>query len=87
MVLSVAACQAPAPKETYPYGMNEKEWNELSIRDKTLIRRDYHFYEKGQLNFVNPDIQIEGRKEQPNAFKAQPKAPATPAAPKAEANE
>ena len=29
----VSACAA-APEKTYPYGMNEKEWNELSIQDK-----------------------------------------------------
>ena len=36
----VAAC-AGQPKETYPYGMNEKEWNELSIKDKANIRREF----------------------------------------------
>lgn len=43
----VAAC-AGQPKETYPYGMNEKEWNELSIKDKANIRREFYFYEKAQ---------------------------------------
>ena len=54
--------------ETYPYGMTESEWNQLSIKDKTKIRRDFYFYEKGQVNFVNPDIVIEGKKELPNVY-------------------
>lgn len=41
----VAAC-AGQPKETYPYGMNEKEWNELSIKDKANIRREFYFLRK-----------------------------------------
>ena len=57
----VAAC-AQAPKETYPYGMNEKEWNELSIKDKANIRREFYFYEKGSTAFVNPKMEVEGKK-------------------------
>ena len=42
MFLMVAGCAGdPKPQETYPYGMNEKEWNELSIKDKARIRRDF----------------------------------------------
>lgn len=51
LMLLVSACASepqplPQPKETYPYGMTEKEWNELSIKDKARIRRDFYFYEK-----------------------------------------
>ena len=67
LVAMVAACSS-APKETYPYGLSEEEWNQLSIKDKTRIRRDFYFYEKGQVNFVNPDMDIEGKKEQPNIY-------------------
>ena len=66
-VALVAACSS-SPKETYPYGLSESEWNQLSIKDKTRIRRDFYFYEKGQVNFVNPDLDIEGKKEQPNVY-------------------
>lgn len=47
-------------KEVYPYGMTESEWNELSIKDKTRLRRDFYFYEKGNVKFVKPDLQIDG---------------------------
>lgn len=75
----IAGCSStPAPKETYPYGMSEKEWNELSIRDKASIRRDYYFFEKGNTNFVNPTLEVEGKKEPvPNVFMQKNKA-ATP---------
>ncbi len=68
LMLLVSACASdpqpqPQPKETYPYGMTEKEWNELSIKDKTRIRRDFYFYEKGSISFVDPQIEIEGKKE------------------------
>lgn len=69
MFLIVAGCAGdPKPQETYPYGMNEKEWNELSIKDKARIRRDFYFYERGHINFVNPEMEVEGRKEQPNPY-------------------
>lgn len=68
LVLTAACSSAPAPKETYPYGMTEAEWNQLSIKDKTKIRRDFYFYEKGQVNFVNPDMDIEGKKELPSIY-------------------
>lgn len=58
----VSACAA-APEKTYPYGMTEKEWNELSIQDKAAIRRDFYFVEKGNMNFVNPDLKVEGKKK------------------------
>ena len=68
-VLAVAACTTTEPvKESYPYGMTETEWNQLSIKDKTKIRRDFYFYEKGQVNFVNPDMDIEGKKDLPNVY-------------------
>lgn len=67
LIALVSACSS-APKETYPYGMSEAEWNQLSIKDKTKIRRDFYFYERGQINFVNPDMNIEGKKELPNVY-------------------
>ena len=75
LLVVTVSCQTHTPtatKEVFPYGLSEKEWNELSIRDKTLIRRDYHFYENGNLHFVNPSLEIEGKKEQPSYFKSQP---------------
>ena len=69
MLLAVAACAgAPEPKEkeNYPYGMSEKEWNQLSIKDKAAIRRDFYFYEKGSTSFVNPQLQVEGREDSNN---------------------
>ncbi|MDR1693905.1 MAG: hypothetical protein LBR70_01745 [Lactobacillaceae bacterium] len=50
----------PVVKETYPYDMSEGEWNELSIKDKTRLRRDFYFYQKGNTKFVHPDIEVEG---------------------------
>ena len=69
-ILTLSACVSsePVKQEAYPYGMTEAEWNQLSIKDKTKIRRDFYFYEKGQVNFVNPDMDIEGRKELPNVY-------------------
>ena len=40
VVVLLSACNT-GPKETYPYDMSEKEWNELSIKDKANIRRDF----------------------------------------------
>lgn len=63
-ILALNACaSAPSPKENYPYGMSEKEWNQLSIKDKAAIRRDFYFYEKGSTSFVNPQLQVEGRED------------------------
>jgi len=69
-IFGLSACMntEPVHQETYPYGLTESEWNQLSIKDKTKIRRDFYFYEKGQVNFVNPDMDIEGRKELPNVY-------------------
>lgn len=69
LIALTAACSS-APEETYPYGMSEAEWNQLSIKDKTKIRRDFYFYERGQINFVNPDMNIEGKKELPNVYQS-----------------
>ena len=44
LVALAAACSSTS-QETYPYGMTEAEWNQLSIKDKTKIRRDFYFYE------------------------------------------
>lgn len=68
LMLLVSACASepqplPQPKETYPYGMTEKEWNELSIKDKARIRRDFYFYEKGTISFVDPQMEVEGKKK------------------------
>lgn len=70
MLAIISACSStPEPKETYPYNMTEKEWSELSIKDKAAIRRDYYFFEKGNTNFVNPTLEVEGKKEPvPNVF-------------------
>lgn len=68
VLLSGCIASKDVKVETYPYGMTESEWNQLSIKDKTKIRRDFYFYEKGQVNFVNPDIVIEGKKELPNVY-------------------
>ena len=86
LLMLVSACASDnTPKETYPYGMNEKEWNELSIKDKARIRRDFYFYERGNINFVNPEIEVEGKKDLPNPYlnkggsKTAPAKPAEPA--------
>lgn len=87
LVCFVAACsfkEEPAPQpiiqqETYPYGMTEKEWNELSIKDKAKIRRDFYFYEKGHTKFVNPELEIEGIPDTPSWKKPQPVQPSNPA--------
>ena len=65
LLFAVSACAVSETKvkETYPYGMNEKEWNQLSIKDKAAIRRDFYFYEKGSTSFVNPKLEIEGRQD------------------------
>ena len=53
---------------TYPYGLTEQEWNSLSIRDQTRLRRDFYFYEKGSTNYVNPKLEVEGKSEKPNIY-------------------
>lgn len=62
LIALISACSS-TPKETYPYGLNEKEWNELSVKDKAAMRRDFYFYEKGSTAFVNPQMEVEGKKE------------------------
>lgn len=62
LITMLAAC-ASEPKESYPYNMSEREWNDLSIKDKAKMRRDFYFYEKGSINFVDPQIEVEGKKE------------------------
>lgn len=66
MIILISACSST--QEKYPYGMSEKEWNELSIKDKAAIRRDFYFYERGNMNFVNPQLQVEGQKHNGNVF-------------------
>ncbi len=67
----ISACSLWPQQHSYPYGMTDKEWNELSIQDKTAIRRDFYFVEKGNLSFVNPELQVEGRPEIVPAFHRQ----------------
>ncbi len=50
-----------ANEETYPYGLTKEEWNSLSIRDQTRLRRDFYFYEKGSTAYVNPNLEVEGK--------------------------
>lgn len=60
-VLLLAGCSGI--NETYPYGLTEQEWNSLSIRDQTRLRRDFYFYEKGSMSYVNPKLEVDGRAE------------------------
>ena len=62
--LTAACAYNSEPVQNYPYGMTEKEWNELSIKDKAMIRRDFYFVEKGNMGFVNPEINIEGKEQE-----------------------
>ena len=81
MLLALSACANNTPKETYPYGMSEKEWNELSIKDKAAIRRDFYFYEKGNIDFVNPQLSVEGKKDLNSNVFVNKKLPAPKAVP------
>ena len=69
-VAFVAACtatpQEPEVRDTFPYGMSEREWNDLSAMDRARLRRDFYFYKSGSSHFVNPDIELQGREQ--NAF-------------------
>lgn len=56
-------CGCSSKEVTYPYGLTESEWNSLSIRDQTRLRRDFYFYEKGSTAYVNPRLEVEGKKE------------------------
>ena len=61
LLILVSACSSDA---VYPYGLTEKEWESLSIRDQTRLRRDFYFYEKGSTNYVNPRLEVEGKDAQ-----------------------
>ncbi len=78
MLLGITCACSSAP-QTYPYGMSEKEWNELSIKDKAAIRRDFYFYERGNMNFVNPQLEVQGKTESSNVFVREKEQRQTPA--------
>ena len=59
-VLLLSGCVSE-PTPTYPYGLSEQEWNSLSIRDQTRLRRDFYFYENGATVYVNPKLEVEGK--------------------------
>lgn len=65
-VLVLFGCAAEK-EVSYPYGLTENEWNSLSIKDQTKLRRDFYFYEKGSTAYVNPKLEVEGKQE-PSAF-------------------
>ena len=51
LMLLVSACASdpqpqPQPKETYPYGMTEKEWNETRHKAQTLLNVINDYTEK-----------------------------------------
>jgi hypothetical protein len=60
LLLLIALVSACVNKAVYPYGLTEQEWNSLSIRDQTRLRRDFYFYEKGTTDYVNPHLEVEG---------------------------
>lgn len=68
LLCGCSAAQTPQPKASYPYGLTEQEWNSLSIRDQTKLRRDFYFYEKGSTNYVNPKLEVEGKTEPRNIY-------------------
>ena len=67
-VLLLCGCESTKPAANYPYGLTEQEWNSLSIRDQTRLRRDFYFYEKGSFNYVNPKLEVEGKTEPHNIY-------------------
>lgn len=67
ILLLVAGC-AGKKEAVYPYGLTEQEWNSLSIRDQTRLRRDFYFYEKGSTAYVNPKLEVEGKTEPQNIY-------------------
>ncbi len=70
LLFLLAACSSA--KVEYPYGLTEQEWNSLSIRDQTRLRRDFYFYEKGATAYVNPHLEVEGKNSVvPNAYQSQ----------------
>ena len=68
VLLCGCSSSTPIEKTTYPYGLTEQEWNSLSIRDQTRLRRDFYFYEKGSTHYVNPKLEVEGKSEKPNIY-------------------
>lgn len=60
LLLLIALISACVHNSVYPYGLTESEWNSLSIRDQTRLRRDFYFYEKGTTDYVNPHLEVEG---------------------------
>lgn len=66
-VLLLVGCSSQQ-ETSYPYGLSEQEWNSLSIRDQTRLRRDFYFYEKGSTSYVNPKLEVEGRTEPRNVY-------------------
>lgn len=66
-ILLLCGCSGEKPV-TYPYGLTEQEWNSLSIRDQTRLRRDFYFYEKGAKDYVNPKLEVEGKTEPHNVY-------------------
>ena len=68
-LLALCGCNHSNPQNTYPYGLTEQEWNSLSIRDQTRLRRDFYFYEKGSINYVNPRLEVEGKVEKHNVYR------------------
>ena len=71
LCIVISGCSLWTKQQTYPYGMTDNEWSELSIQDKTAIRRDFYFVEKGNLSFVNPELEVEGKPELVPAFRRQ----------------
>ncbi len=59
LLFLLSACSSAEVE--YPYGLTEQEWNSLSIRDQTRLRRDFYFYEKGATAYVNPHLEVEGK--------------------------
>lgn len=59
LLFLLSACSGS--QNVYPYGLTEQEWNSLSIRDQTRLRRDFYFYEKGSTDYVNPHLEVEGK--------------------------
>ncbi len=65
-------CACASKEEVYPYGLTKEEWNSLSIRDQTRLRRDFYFYEKGTTAYVNPNLEVEGKKDPAFEHKDEP---------------
>lgn len=63
LLILVLLSGCSSKEAVYPYGLTESEWNSLSIRDQTKLRRDFYFYEKGSTAYVNPHLEVEGKSE------------------------